>query len=397
MRNRLIIIYFSGDWWDERWRRRQQLACRLAQLEEVKQVIYIELPFSLMSLVKYPIDKNARRSWGRVLKSGFSWRYNDKVQVTTPMSVWPLFRLNKLSGLNALLCRRFTEFLIRRHLTDQDICILWLGHPLVADYIGRFGEVLICYDHTENFSEYRPYSPKLRKRAGELNERITRKADLIFVQTEAQLIEKQRINPNTYLVPNAVDLALFSNFSTFIPPDIKAIKKPILGYIGSMSYRLDLQLLTRLATQHLEWSLVLIGQPDSKSLRLLGRYQNVHFLGEKPYNVLPGYLTWFDVSLIPYCVDDLTYNNPLKLFDYLAIGKPIVSTAIPGVKGFEELITIAGNQDEFIGQVEWVLKNDDPDMVERRKEAAKLHTWDARIEQVWQLIQKQLSKKRTLP
>lgn len=389
MRKRLVIIYF-GDWWDERWRRRQQLACRLAQLEGVKRVIYIELPFSLVSLAKYPFSNDSQRSWERVLNNGFSWRYNDKVQVISPMSVWPLFRLNKLSGLNVMLCRRFTEILIRRYLMDQDICILWLGHPLVAGYIGQFNEVLICYDHTENFNQYMPYSPQLRKKAGELDNRITGKADLIFVQTKAQLIVKQKINHNTYLVPNAVDLALFRNKSADIPQDIKTVKKPIIGYIGSLRYRLDFELLSTLVSQHPEWSLVLIGQPDKKSLYTLGHYKNVHFLGEKPFNVLPHYTCRFNVCLIPYILNDLTYPNPLKLFDYLASGRPVVSTSVHGVKGFEGSIATAENYDEFINQIEWFLNNDKSSMSQQRMEMAKLHTWNVRTEQVWQLIEQRL-------
>ena len=156
-RSQFSIIYF-GDWWDERWQRRQQLACRLAQLEEVKVVIYIELPLSLVSIVKFLGgfgDHFFRSYWRRILRNGFVHSIG-KVRVITPITILPLYRINKCSYLSELFIVRFTKSLIRRYLSNQDHpCILWLSHPLLANYIGRFGEVHVCYDHTDKFSEYK--------------------------------------------------------------------------------------------------------------------------------------------------------------------------------------------------------------------------------------------------
>ncbi len=390
--NTIRLIYF-GDLWDNRWRRRQQIAYRLALMDTIKEVIYIEIPLTLISFIKYILglgNENLRSRWKQLLKSGFV-RSIDKVRIITPISIWPLYRFNKYTFLTEWFSEYITNALIRKHFPGHPHpCILWLSHPLAAHYIGSFGEVLICHDHTEKFSQYKSWSPDLQEKAGRLDDWISRKADLIFVQTEAQLMEKQQINSNTHLIQNAVDLDLYNNSQADIPEDIEKIKQPVLGYVGSMNYRLDYNLLSKLASEHPEWSLVLIGLPDKKSLHLLGHYQNVHFLGEKHYNVLPQYIYRFNVCLIPYILNDLTYPNPLKLFDYLASGRPVVSTAIHGVKGFEGPIATAGNYDEFINQIEWFLNNDKSAMSRQRKEVAKLHTWDVRTEQVWQLIEQRL-------
>jgi len=154
-------------------------------------------------------------------------------------------------------------------------------------------------------------------------------------------------------------------------------------------------LLKHVATAHPEWSLVLMGATDDRhcadELRALGQMTNVYFLGRKEIEQVPYYVKAFDVCLIPYKVNERAENaSPLKLYDYMALGKPIVTTDFPAAKAFSDVVYIANSEKEFTHYVGVALSEQGGSLFLKRRRVAAKHTWEDRVEQLSELIQAHL-------
>jgi glycosyltransferase involved in cell wall biosynthesis len=159
-----------------------------------------------------------------------------------------------------------------------------------------------------------------------------------------------------------------------------------------MNWRTDYRLLHSLATTHPEWSLVFVSSLSDKSLiKDLKKLPNVYFLGIRSYFSIPQLIRAFDVCIIPYKNTGVE-NSPIKLFDYLASGKPIVTTRIPGVMDFADVVYIANSEEDFSKKVEQAL-NEPPTLAEHRLARAKENSWDIRVKEVWEMIVNKLDSR----
>jgi len=400
MSKKIVIIYF-GDYWDDRWRRRQQLAMRLAQKHEIERVFYIEMPASIPELIKSlsgMAEQGVSERWKRILKHGLIYPL-EKIEIVTPVSLLPYFgyRFNFDKTFVRFLTYRLLRNTIKQYSVTHKL-ILWVSHPFAADYIGKFNEDFVCYDCTEKFSEFEEWGTKLRETVEKNDIYITQKANLVFTQTTTVLLEKKKINQNTYLISNAVD---YDNFSHICSPesylsDIKAIRRPVLGFLGMYNNKIDGNLLTKVANTFPECSIVFLGiNTRDGDFTILKNYNNVHYLGPKPFNQIPKYLQFLDVCLLPYKIEGNNRGgSPLKLFDYLASGNPIVSTKVSGTEEFGDVVTLAQNHEEFIDGIKSALSENDLSMQIKRKEKAKENSWEIKTDQIWSLIQKSLTEKQ---
>jgi glycosyltransferase involved in cell wall biosynthesis len=172
---------------------------------------------------------------------------------------------------------------------------------------------------------------------------LIEKSHLIFV-TSSNLYRKiaEKRKDNVYLIGNGVDVALFKKAMTDIatPEDVKEVKKPIVGYIGAIDEWLDFDLIKTIATVYHDILIVLLGPvlpKAKKEVNVLEKFNNIFFVGKKSYDMLPEYLKAFDVCIIPFKINKLTVSaNPVKLYEYLASGKNVVSTALPERKIYEK-------------------------------------------------------------
>jgi glycosyltransferase involved in cell wall biosynthesis len=176
------------------------------------------------------------------------------------------------------------------------------------------------------------------------------------------------------------------------------IPEPRLVYAGLIGARLDLDLLTALAERRPDWSLVLIGEIDTRGvedkLAYLQRLVNVYFLGLKPASAVPSYLLACQVCLLPYRRSEESHHiDPLKLYEGLASGKPIVSSPIPAAELYGDLVWLASDTYEFEVAVQQALVEQDDEIVARRRAAAAANTWETRVEEISALIQLRLDDK----
>jgi glycosyltransferase involved in cell wall biosynthesis len=205
------------------------------------------------------------------------------------------------------------------------------------------------------------------------------------------LVEKKRaLNPHVYYLPHGVDWALFRralDAEQPAPSDIAQLATPRIGFYGFISEDwIDFDLLNAMAERHPEWSIVLIGRTKLDLAAVL-RHSNVHFLGVRPFEQLPAYNRAFDVAIIPFVINELTISsNPLKLFEYMASGLPVVSVNIPEVARYSTVVHVARDHAEFIRMTEQALSETDQAAKYRRSDLVRSETWENRLEALSQII-----------
>jgi len=193
-------------------------------------------------------------------------------------------------------------------------------------------------------------------------ERLCRAAELVFVTSPALQESRRRFNSNTHYFSNVADHTHFAKAldpELEIPHDLAAIPQPRIGFVGAISaYKLDLDLLAKLAAATPNWSYVMIGPvgegDPSTELSGLLKYSNVHWLGVKPYHDLPAYMKGLDVGLLPLRFNRYTHSMfPMKFFEYLAAGLPVVASAIDALEAYKPFAALCDpTVDSFLAALE---------------------------------------------
>ena len=214
---------------------------------------------------------------------------------------------------------------------------------------------------------------------------LSQRADLLFVAPPALVEAKRALNPRTIFSPHGVDADLFGKAqdpATAIPDSARALPGPVIGYIGSIHEWIDVPLIEWLAAQRPQWSFLLVGHAHVavEGLRAL---PNVHLVGPQPYASLPQWAKAFDATIIPYRLNRQVANaNPLKLREYLAAGKPVVSVRNPEIEKFAAWVRIADDREQFLAGLDAAVVDNAPDAIAQRIAAVADQTWDARAEAV---------------
>ncbi len=224
-------------------------------------------------------------------------------------------------------------------------------------------------------------------RAGE--ERYARRADLVLASAPALAGRMRTLSDHVLYAPNVADTALFATALDEGPVDasLDSLPRPRLVFQGAIvATKLDLPLLAELARLRPEWSIVLVGPrgagDPSGDLSALDRAANIHFAGPRDAADLPSVLRGADIGLIPYAINDLTRSVfPMKVYEYMAAGLPVLATPLPALEGVDGVERVA-DADALVAAVERELGLDDPQRRRGRSAAAAAHSWEARIEEI---------------
>ena len=202
----------------------------------------------------------------------------------------------------------------------------------------------------------------------------------------------RQFNPNSYYVGQGCELDLFMDFNGEAPEDMKKINGVKIGYVGALlGLRLDMGILTEIASKRPEWQLVLVGPEDElfKGSEL-HQFPNVHFLGSKSPLDLPAYIHSFDICLNPQVISQVTIGNyPRKIDEYLAMGKPVIATSTPFMEAiFNKHTYLAKNPADYIRLIDVALQEDNKERQEERKRFAAEHTWENSVAEIYRAIEK---------
>jgi glycosyltransferase involved in cell wall biosynthesis len=259
---------------------------------------------------------------------------------------------------------------------------LWTFLPSTADYVGTLGEELAVYYCVDEWSMF-SYLDRAQTVAAE--ERLLARVDATFAINDALAEAKRKLCRTTFVSPHGVDHALFARAlepTTIVPPDLAALPRPRIGFYGTLRDWVDYELIAAIAKARPQWSFALIGQVLA-DVTAVHDLPNVHLLGQKRHAELPAYCKGFDVGIIPYKLDErMRYVNPLKMREYLSAGLPVVSTAVPEVTRYPELVQVASTPNEWIAAIERALATDSIEARAARTAAMTTETWAARVAQV---------------
>jgi glycosyltransferase involved in cell wall biosynthesis len=355
----------------------QHLMGRLAARH---RVLYVEPAVDPLFLARHPARRVRRPA------------RPDGPDVLTPLVLPWAHRVRGLEALN----RTLLVMQVRRRMRARGFGrpVLWLFSPLEAWVVGRLGERCLCYHITDDYGAA-PWlaGPSVRPRVLAGEARLLGRADCVFI-TSAHLAAKRGLaGDRVHVVPNVADVEHFAaapSASAPSPPDLAAIPRPIVGFVGAVDgYKVDLDLLRASALATPDLSYVLIGpvgtrDPATRADHLV--LPNVHLLGPRAWRDLPRYVRAFDVAVIPYRLTSYTEScSPLKLYEYLAAGKPVVATDLPGVREAGDLVTIAHGAGQFAAAIRRLAAGPDGG-AERRAAFAERHSWARRVTDIEAIV-----------
>jgi glycosyltransferase involved in cell wall biosynthesis len=310
------------------------------------------------------------------------------IQVRTLLQV-PFHRFAFVRWLNRWIIWATLKWLMWREGIRQPIT--WFMVPHLSAVVGRLNEKLSVYYCIDDYAAL-PEVNQAAVRA--MDEDMARKADVVFVSAETLLERKLAVNKHTYFSPHGVDVELFGlaqDEQIAIPADTAHLPGPVVGFFGLIEEWVDFELIDYLAEQRPHWTFLFIGRvavPDAK----LPRRPNVHFIGKRPYESLPAHGKQFDVALIPFRLTEvILHANPLKLREYLAMGKPIVSVSTPEIDKYADVVEIAHSREAYLAKLDAVLSRPhSAEDVRRRIERVAAESWDSRLREVLEVIRTHL-------
>lgn len=371
-----ILVLFANAEWD--WANRVNCHHLATRLAESNTVLFVE---TIGGRTPAP------REVGKVIRRlrriiGGVRRVSGNLTVLSPFVI-PLYGSEFVRECNTHLL----AWQVRRLIPASPNPILWIFLPSLVGLVDLLPAKRVIYhcvdDHAAN-----PNVPAEQVRLWE--RRLLSKADAVFTSAATLYEDKRALNPRTFLLPNVADTEHFAQaLSSDLPvaAEMQSFSHPLAGYVGNLSaYKVDFDLLASAARARQDWSFILIGPigrgDPSTRLGPLKGLPNVFLLGERAFSDLPCYVKAFDTCLIPYKQNPSTRGSlPIKFFEYLAAGKPVVAADLPALKPYRDLFYPADNVEEFTRALDATLV-EDPSCAASRRAVAERYSWDARMKEI---------------
>ncbi len=400
------IVMLSMSRWDGDF---SSASWSLAQTFSEDQVVYyVDYPFTIIDVIREwstPTVKKRRQSLirGRSKCHHIPGQHKN-LKFITPAPMLPINWLPPDSMLYRWLSR-FNNLILFRAIKKalkndgHAACILFNSfNPLYGYYKPKNLDIrLFIYQSRDNINALEYY---LKKHGSQLEIEAIRAADISYA-TSKQLQKDltDRSGKQVEFLPNAADIPLFETARTETlpsPDDISHVKGPIIGYTGNICQRLDYDLIKYVISAHPDKSYVFVGPKNfyQHTDIDLDSIPNLYFTGAKNIKALPAYLRRFDVLLLPFKCNELTSRiYPLKINEYLASGKPVISTNFSrDIQSFEEVVYIALDKEAFSKAVQNALDEDREDMRIHRHQVSTENSWKKRVEMIRKQCKSLLSK-----
>jgi glycosyltransferase involved in cell wall biosynthesis len=279
-----------------------------------------------------------------------------------------------------------------RNIGMNEFILFCCGHT-DEQFVGSMGEICALTDVTDEITGFANTDPQL---AAETERHLLKKVHIALTTAPSLYESKRHLVRECYLVRNGVTPERFRpalENRLPLPDDIQMISHPRIGFVGVIAEWVDIDLLVHVAFMRPQWSFVLVG-PIKKSIALSDLPPNVHLLGPKPYDMVPAYLQGIDVAIIPFERTEFItrYVNPIKLYEYLAAGKPVVTTPMGDYDGLETFVHIAETPEAFASAIEVAMKETTPQFKEARWQAILDRSWQVRANQVDVILRTHLQR-----
>lgn len=368
--DRYGIVVFSHLRWGFVWQRPQQFLSRFARKHNI---LFFEEPFFDLRESDQPY-----LAMHRVMPN---------VTVATPHCAPSLNKNPQLPGF----LRKFVREAMQ-DLNDNgefDAPLLWYYSPMDSAWsLGQFRNRGIVYDSMDELSQFSGAPAALIDNEA----RLLSVADIVFAGGYELTQKKKQKHQNVHFFGCGVEYEHFARANdpdTVVPPDIDFIARPILGWFGVVDERVDYGLVGEVARERTDWSIAMVGPVVKVDPSLLPHSPNLFWLGQRDYQVLPNYCKAFDVCIMPFAMNAATeFINPTKALEYMATGRPIVSTPVRDVvRQWSDLIYIAkNNKDDFVQKVGQAIDERNEQRIKRGIDLAQQAGWDNTVRTMQKLI-----------
>lgn len=367
--------------------RKQNVMSRLRNSE----VLYFDPPVSIIAPLK---DKKASAYISKYRQPGEKIEGHENITVYALPPVLPFF--NKFRWVNRLNQKRQAAF-VRRKMREHgfgDETVLWCYSPSSCDIVEQVPHSSLVYDCVDRHSAYKGHiTPEV---VDGMERDLAKPADQVFATAVGLAETLEKINPTTKMIPNGAAYEIFSRVQTekdalSCPEDMKGLGHPVYGFVGMLQECIDYALIEKLAKERPDATIFLIGRTlPGVDLSHLKQYKNIVFHGLVPQPELPAYLAQMDVCLNVFRAGALSKDvSPLKFYEYLATGKPVVSTREPlQVEDFRDVVYIAHDADEFLALCDEAAREDAPEKVEKRLAYGEQCSWTERVRQMEDVLYK---------
>jgi UDP-galactopyranose mutase len=275
-------------------------------------------------------------------------------------------------------------------------CIFWYYSPMARLFSHHLSPGLIVYDCMDELSAFMFAPPMLKSCEAELIQR----ADLLLTGGYSLYTVKKELHKNTYCFPSSIDKAHFNRARAALkdPVDQAGIPWPRIGFFGVIDERLNTALVKEVAALRPGWHFILVGPIVKIDPATLPNLKNIHYLGMKQYRELPAYLSGWDIAMMPFALNEATrFISPTKTPEYLAGGKPVITTSIKDVihtYGDKKMVQVADTPEDFIRAAECFLSNRDKTgwIAETDALLADM-SWDGTAQSIAALMEQGLAEK----
>jgi glycosyltransferase involved in cell wall biosynthesis len=279
--------------------------------------------------------------------------------------------------------------------------LLWYYSPMEAawslDHVESRG---VVYDCMDELSQFRGAPKELVDE----ERRLIARADIVFTGGYELWLKKSQQHPNTHFFGCGVEYDHFAKAqadATEVPGDIANLPRPIVGWFGVVDERVDYDLLREMAAMRPDWSFVMVGPVVKVDPASLPQAPNLHWLSGRDYKELPKYCKGFDVCMMAFAINEATeFINPTKALEYLATGKPVISTPVADVvRQYKDLVYLESDAQGFISRIERLIADPEPDRIQRGIDKAADCSWESTVSQMRALIQSAIAddSESTLP
>lgn len=376
-----FVFLSTTDWDSPQFGARHGIAQELGRRGH--RVLFVEVARALHSLISDPVGtRRALTRLGKIRKAA------PGVMAFTPWPVLPIYYSPMTNAVNQRLLALYVHQALRHLGWKADV--LWTYWPNSAPILSRLGERVAVYHCADDMAAVR-YPFVRQETIRRMEARLCSLVQVVFARTPAIAENRAQYNERTILLAGGIDPLRFDPARiSMLPPALEAIPHPRAGFIGTIDDRLDVALLVHCAKRLPEIQWVLVGPVKGHRVGLepLEEIGNVHFLPACAHHEVPVYVSGFDVGLIPYAVNDYTRMlAPIKLYEYLAMGKPVVSTPIPYVLREAANVRIAADAEAFAEAVQDALAH--PPTEEERtawRAIALQYSWGAQVDVIEKVL-----------
>ncbi|PYS24316.1 MAG: glycosyl transferase family 1 [Acidobacteria bacterium] len=356
------VVCFSIVDWNFRFQRPQQLMSQFAANGHRVFLIRLDQTLSIQTRPKFSLIQ---------LKENL---YQITLAALRPVMI----NQEDVKGGNAdSLCAALEELRAAYGIGEAIAYVMTPSWTTMAQEAKRRWGWRVVYDCMDDWNGF----PGFGRLAANAEDRLVDNCDLLVVSANRLYEKWRKRNGPTVLARNAVDFDFYQERCR--TNKMLGAKHPIVGYFGAIADWFDLDLMIAVARRRPNFNFVLLGGVFEVDVTELRGLPNVQVLGQQPYETMPQYLYHFDACIIPFKINSTTQaTDPVKVYEYLSCGKPVVSVDLPELNSFRELLYVARNRDHFVEQLDKAIAEDDPDIRQRRRKFAAENTWRGRYEAI---------------